>query len=160
MFWDQLNDLAIEEYRNSLPWDTFGLLLQYALGYYPFAPNCCLISFSAFDWIWAKSLALYTSQFILLLQSTVTSSIHTSDPVQQRTWQSRQLAAIRAQDIVSSMFDGWCASDYKAFLSFSIPSFFFKPKKWFCSVFYGLSGLLVLLSWSMHSFFWRMSHVG
>ncbi len=39
------------------------------------------IKFAAFDWIWAVSIALYTSEFIQLLLSSVTSSLNTSDPV-------------------------------------------------------------------------------
>lgn len=40
-----------------------------------------LISFAEFVWIWANTIALYTSQFILLPRSAVTWSIHTSDSI-------------------------------------------------------------------------------
>ncbi len=35
----------------------------------------------AFGWIWADSISLYTSEFIRLLLSSVTSSLNTSNPV-------------------------------------------------------------------------------
>ncbi len=39
------------------------------------------INFDAIDWIWADSISLYTSEFIRLLLSSVTSSLNTSNPV-------------------------------------------------------------------------------
>ncbi len=39
------------------------------------------INFVAFDWIWAESISLYTSEFIWLLLFSVTSSLNTSNPV-------------------------------------------------------------------------------
>ncbi len=39
------------------------------------------INFAPFDWIWAESISLYTSEFFQLLLSSVTSSINTSNRV-------------------------------------------------------------------------------
>ncbi len=39
------------------------------------------INFAAFGWIWAESISLYTSKFIRLLLSSVTSPLNTSNPV-------------------------------------------------------------------------------
>lgn len=70
-----MTDLIIEDI--SLPWESLAMLLQCALSI--FTMKHCLISFAAFDWIWAESTALNTSQFILLLVSAVTPSINTRD---------------------------------------------------------------------------------
>ncbi len=40
----------------------------------------CPISFVTFGWMWAESIAVKTSELILLLLSAVTSSINTSEP--------------------------------------------------------------------------------
>lgn len=43
--------------------------------------KCCCISFASFGWIWAEDTALYTSGFILLLPSAVSSTMNTRDLV-------------------------------------------------------------------------------
>ncbi len=43
--------------------------------------KCHAINFDAIGWIWADSISLYTSEFIRLLLSSVTSSLNTSNPV-------------------------------------------------------------------------------
>ncbi len=73
------------------------------------------INFAAFDWIWADSISLYTSEFIRLLLSSVTSSLNTSNPV--------PLEAIHAHAItllhhVSQMM--LYALDHELFQAFSI----------------------------------------
>ncbi len=51
------------------------------LGHRPVVLKRHPINFAAFGWIWADSISLYTSEFIQLLLSSVTSSINTSNPV-------------------------------------------------------------------------------
>lgn len=52
-------------------------------------------------WIWAQSVTLYTSQFITLILSAVTTSINTSDPVPLTpTWH---------YDAASTVFNRWCS---------------------------------------------------
>ncbi len=75
---DQEIDSAIAEHSTFLPSKTPGLLLMYVLGHlYYEAPSNQL---SAFDWIWADSISLYTSEFIRLLLSSVSSSLNSSNP--------------------------------------------------------------------------------
>lgn len=47
--WDQVTDLATEEFLISLPWETLGLFLQIALGQYPFT-MWSPVSFTASGW--------------------------------------------------------------------------------------------------------------
>lgn len=86
--------LVIEEYSTSLPQESLGLLLWYVLGHYP-STLCTAISFAAFGWVWAEIVALYTSEFILILLSAVITSINTSDRI--------PLAAMHSLAITTSM---------------------------------------------------------
>lgn len=78
---DKMTDLANEEYpvfasRNSRVAFAvrFGSLSICTV-------KLSLISFVAFLWIWAESIALYTLQFVLLLLSAEPSSINTGGPL-------------------------------------------------------------------------------
>ncbi len=68
------------------------------------------ISFAEFDWIWAESLSLYTSEFIRLLLSSVTSSINSSNP--------EPLEAMLMPSHRSTVFHRWCCMLW----SWAVPS--------------------------------------
>ncbi len=100
-----------------LPTKTLGLLLLYVLGHRPFV-LWSTINFAPFDWIWADSISLYTSEFFRLLLSSVTSSLNTSDSV--------PLEAMLMPSHCSTMFHRWCCVLW--IMSYSKPSpYFFLP---------------------------------
>lgn len=72
-------DSATEEYSISVPREDFQLLWQYASGQYPAvlspAYRSCRIC------VRTESIAPHTSEFILILPSTVQLSVKTNEPV-------------------------------------------------------------------------------
>ncbi len=73
------------------------------------------IIFAPFDWIWAESISLYTSEFIRLLLSSVTSSLNTSNPVPLEAMHSYAITLLHH---VSQMM--LYALDHELFQAFSI----------------------------------------
>ncbi len=69
----------------------------------------------AFDWIWAESIYLYTSEWIRLLLSSVTSSLNTSNPVPLEAMHDHAITLLHH---VSQMM--LYALDHELFQAFSI----------------------------------------
>lgn len=69
---DQVTDLAAEEYPNSLPYETPGLLLQCGLGHYPFTLWC----FAEFGWIQAESTRQSLLHFFYQQSVNVSGVVH------------------------------------------------------------------------------------
>lgn len=139
----QVIDLAIEEYHICFPWETLGLFCS--LLFVMFLSICtakhCLISFLAFEWVRARSIDLYTLEFTVLLLAVVTSSVNGSDGV--------ALAAIHAYAIMLP----------PPYLTVGVKCLDQWRKEFTWVVFCGLSGLFVLLSLVVHSFFKRMYQI-
>ena len=74
--------------------------------------ECHLLSFVAFGWMWAKNIALYTSEFILLLLSVLTKSLI----IIQRAWSFGSHIS-PGHNIASTMLNTWCG----AFGSWAVP---------------------------------------
>ncbi len=76
--WDHEIDLAFQNnplfFTFKISWVAFSVCFG-PLSIYTM--NCRPINFAAFDWIWAESISLYTSELIRLFLSSVTSSIKT-----------------------------------------------------------------------------------
>ncbi len=113
--WDQEIDLAIAEYSIFFTFKNSWVAFPECFG----SSSICTmkrspINFPAFDWIWA----LYTSEFIRLLLSYVTSSLNTSDPV---ALEAMHAHAITLPHHVSQMM--LYTLDHELFQAFSIPFF-------------------------------------
>lgn len=161
-------------YPISLTWEILGLLLQYGLTHYP----CAL-------WSTVQSLLqqLAESQqrvITLLLLSAVTSSVNTSNLVLVAAIHARSHASVmfdvhklflsfsslfssqqahfgfmcRETDELPGLFDFFLAKSDLAFLLFSVTRGLHLVD---ASI--GLSGLLALLSWPVHSFFLIMYQI-
>lgn len=72
-----------------------------------------IISSAASVWLWADSIALYTSEFILLRPSAVTSSMKTSEPV--------QLTALHAHDATITLPPPCLTDEVLCFGSWALP---------------------------------------
>ncbi len=77
--------------------------------------KCRPINIAPFDWIWAESISLYTSEFIQLLLSSVTPSINTSNPVPLEAMHAHAITLLHH---VSQML--LYALDHELFQAFSI----------------------------------------
>ncbi len=73
------------------------------------------INFAAVGWIWADSISLYTSEFIRLLLSSVTSSLNTSNPVPLEAMHAHAITLLHH---VSQLM--LYALDHELFQAFSI----------------------------------------
>lgn len=108
--WDQLYDLTTKEYylfALGSSWIAVTVCLSYP------SAMCHSVYCSGFGWIWADSLALHMSEFILLLISAVTLSMNIREP--------NPLAAIHAHTTtLPLMSERWCGQPSHNFL---LPSF-------------------------------------
>ncbi len=95
------------------------------------------INLAPFDWIWADSISLYTSEFFWLLLSSVTSLINT---VTQCHWKPCMLMPSHC-----SMFHRWC------FGSWAVPSLlhtFFFPSFWYRLILISAVQRMLFQTWS------------
>ena len=112
--WGQDTDLTVDNYSISLPLEALGLFFL-SMFWIVIHLYCEAISSSAFCWIWAETIALYTTDFILLCLSAVKSSINISDPVPNisHTCPCHNTASTKLDRCMYSL-------DHEPFLSFSI----------------------------------------
>lgn len=108
----------LSHYPIALTSETVGLLLWCAFGALSICTvKCCLIGFGAFGWIWVETIALYKSQFTLLLLSSVYTSVR--DPLV--AIHAHAITSLQWQVVQLAMFDRWSGVPWiiSCFSSFS-----------------------------------------
>ncbi len=77
------------------------------------------INFAPFYWIWAESISLYTSEFIRLLLSSVTSSLNTRNPVPLEAMHAHAITLLH--HVSQMMLYAWIMSCSKPSPYFFLP---------------------------------------